>query len=673
MPKLLTTPFAAESQLRTNIQESWGAESNSATYRFGFPKETMKKIALGGKPPNGEDMNGILYDLSENIVFQTQGGRYKFDPTYANKIGGYPVNSILQLENGSEVINKTPNNVTNPNVDMTGWKKHTVDAYTKSETYTKSEVVGLVTPKADKTYVDTIFTAYVGGRKAYTTLALAQAAQASLPANTAIEVTNDPTASNNGTYQWNGTALTKSAYDPLTQAKLYADNKTDSFEKNSAESLFDFNDSEQNTVAQLLGNGDLILADLGEKGVSEHIKALRLVAAHASESDSILKLYDLVGNLVFDFTNDGDIVFGGGESLKALAHKESNSVISIPSSYELLTDDFNSLISSYRNLSHISDLPIPTGLCSQKFKISNKAEFLNLKISQAERIKIDTPYYQDDHVVHPFLCNFYKTFRGFKHLLLLTPYHNTDSIFENPCVYGSNDLLNFELLSDMPQPIYERYPDSYNYNSDNFGVYDHTSGEFCVCWRNGTTQSGFDLWMSKTSDGITWTERERLTPLSDELLLSPNIIYNPIIKKWVMYSISNDVIHEAFVGNKFNYRFAENLHGPWSEPVFIDTPFTSWHQETRYCGNQLITIINDKKYTGQLYLGISDDGLSWDFKSVGMIDGTHLNSYKASIVPNVIESSVQFDIFWTSSNVANGEDLWQLFHAKTQPIQIEGA
>lgn len=121
MPKLLTTPFAAESQLRTNIQESQGAESNSATYRFGFPEETMKKIALGGKPPKGEDMNGILYDLSDNIVFQTQGGRYKFDPTYANKIGGYPVNAILQLENGTEVINKNPNNTTNPNVDMTGW------------------------------------------------------------------------------------------------------------------------------------------------------------------------------------------------------------------------------------------------------------------------------------------------------------------------------------------------------------------------------------------------------------------------------------------------------------------------------------------------------------------------------------------------------------------------
>lgn len=91
------------------------------------------------------------------------------------------------------------------------------------------EYVGNEVPKKVDTYtkaeVDATFAAYAGGRKAYTTLALAQAAQSSLPANTAIEVTNDPTAANNGTYQWNGTTLTKSVYDPLTQTKEYVDNK----------------------------------------------------------------------------------------------------------------------------------------------------------------------------------------------------------------------------------------------------------------------------------------------------------------------------------------------------------------------------------------------------------------------------------------------------------------
>ena len=60
-----------------------------------------------------------------------------------------------------------------------------------------------------------------GGKYGFITLSDAQAAQASLPANSVVEVTNDTTSSNNGTYQWNGADLTKSAYDPLTQSKKF--------------------------------------------------------------------------------------------------------------------------------------------------------------------------------------------------------------------------------------------------------------------------------------------------------------------------------------------------------------------------------------------------------------------------------------------------------------------
>lgn len=101
-------------------------------------------------------------------------------------------------------------------------KANLTDVYTKSQTYTKAEV-------------DATFTAYAGGRKAYTTLALAQADQANLPANTAIEVTNDTTSSNNGTYQWNGTTLTKSAYDPLTYSKTYTDDSLRTLESNRSQ------------------------------------------------------------------------------------------------------------------------------------------------------------------------------------------------------------------------------------------------------------------------------------------------------------------------------------------------------------------------------------------------------------------------------------------------------
>ena len=81
--------------------------------------------------------------------------------------------------------------------------------------------------KADITYVDNKVDPLIGGHKGFATLALAQAAQGTLPSGSVVEVTNDATVSNNGLYLWNGTTLTKSAYDPLAQAKTYTDNKLD--------------------------------------------------------------------------------------------------------------------------------------------------------------------------------------------------------------------------------------------------------------------------------------------------------------------------------------------------------------------------------------------------------------------------------------------------------------
>lgn len=77
-----------------------------------------------------------------------------------------------------------------------------------------------------KDKVDLQIATLPSGRKGYATLALAQAAQASLPANTVIEVNNDSDSAKNGIYMWNGSALIKSAHDPLNLAKAYTDTKT---------------------------------------------------------------------------------------------------------------------------------------------------------------------------------------------------------------------------------------------------------------------------------------------------------------------------------------------------------------------------------------------------------------------------------------------------------------
>ena len=158
----------------------------------------------------------------------------------------------------------------------------------QSTTYTKTEVDSALDQKASKvdTYtkaeVDTTFSSFAGGRKAYTTLALAVASQSTLPADTVIDVTNDPTASNNGTYQWNGTTLTKSDYDPALISRRYTDEKTLIVEKNAMEFtdnkfnqlfILDFHSEEGFSSIVIDQNNNIVLA----------IKDNKLVTANADE------------------------------------------------------------------------------------------------------------------------------------------------------------------------------------------------------------------------------------------------------------------------------------------------------------------------------------------------------------------------------------------------------
>lgn len=54
--------------------------------------------------------------------------------------------------------------------------------------------------------------------RAFPTLALAQSSVSSLPANSEVKVLQDPIDTNNGSYVWNGSTLSKSTYDPFKDA-----------------------------------------------------------------------------------------------------------------------------------------------------------------------------------------------------------------------------------------------------------------------------------------------------------------------------------------------------------------------------------------------------------------------------------------------------------------------
>ena len=75
--------------------------------------------------------------------------------------------------------------------------------------------------------------------RAYKSFADMDADKVNIPAKSKVTVTNDETASNNGDWQWDGVVFTKSAYDPVIQAKTYTESlRFDVFTK-TGKNLFD--------------------------------------------------------------------------------------------------------------------------------------------------------------------------------------------------------------------------------------------------------------------------------------------------------------------------------------------------------------------------------------------------------------------------------------------------
>lgn len=127
-PKLLSKPWASDG-LKNNIpaERGGGLAQEAATYAEGFPSITMTPISVGGKPPSGKDMNGVLYEISAHTVWQNQGGRYRFDQAFCDAVGGYPKGAVLINDTlDTEYISLVDANTHNPNSgNNTGkWEIH---------------------------------------------------------------------------------------------------------------------------------------------------------------------------------------------------------------------------------------------------------------------------------------------------------------------------------------------------------------------------------------------------------------------------------------------------------------------------------------------------------------------------------------------------------------------
>lgn len=487
-------------------------------------------------------------------------------------------------------------------------------------------------------------------------------------------------------FLWENNVWVDTGLSAIDQAKGYALelNKTFIGEKSDLKALFLFEDVDGKVVAVIKKDGNIITpyADLNQ--IQDDVDFVNMfsdsieqsnnrVSADVSNDNSLYDFEDNNGQKVASITRQGDIKINNGNTVLSATTVYAGEQTSTLCQKEYATADYLNLNLQRLLLNNTSTLSPFVGSHKQQFSIKTPSDFLALKITQGDKIEIDTPYYAktgnnfSSQVVHPYVCSFSKTVSGFKHIMAITPFHSTNDMYENPCIYGSNNLREFELLKQFDQPLMTVLPTgNYNYNSDPSCAFDHTTGEFCVISRNTQVIDGANiskLFLLRTKDFVLWSEPVEMQMNDD--MLSPTVVFDTTLNKWVMF------------GNKNAYNFgrktADSLDGFWEDSADITTPFTIWHQEVKYCGGHYVAIFGDNEVSssGALYLGISTDGITWQFSS-DIFTGAHLPAYKPSISHEFVDSNhIVFNIVWTSSDKTPLlADKWRLFSAKTNPVEV---
>ena len=139
---LMPVPFASQGDKNTIpvTPSTQTGQTNYASYQKGFPPVTMTPLVAGGLPPQGMDMNGILFALSSSVGFMQSGGLPTFNADFASTIGGYPLGAVLQSNDGaSAYVSTIANNTTDfnesPESIGTSWLPWAGDAAKGSSLY----------------------------------------------------------------------------------------------------------------------------------------------------------------------------------------------------------------------------------------------------------------------------------------------------------------------------------------------------------------------------------------------------------------------------------------------------------------------------------------------------------------------------------------------------------
>lgn len=427
------------------------------------------------------------------------------------------------------------------------------------------------------------------------------------------------------------TAVFQKSYPSVEYFENIKRKLLESFEVTGSDYPFNFVDAKGNLMAFIDQESNLHITGL-ERTVQDEINDLKknVKTSSTSPSDDICVTIDAKGNVVRKINSKGVEV---SHSMSPVIPDNSKPISS--------TNKNGYSLESGAVLSNLAIMkpampPCPWLLTPNKYTIPDSIVNAFTLPFTTNYQPLDTPYYADDEVVHPYIIEMPTNFLGYKYLLVNTPYYSLEQ--ENPVLFGSHDSDNWEMISECPNPIYPSPIGEGIHNSDNSFAYDQVNGLLHVIWR--ATGAGQNIWLHRaTENGVVWSDAEEITPPDPTATnLSPSFLYNPNDGLWHCWYCQEP--------NDLTYATSDSLTGNW---VIQDNKVnfnSAWHLEVKFMGDKYLMLLNSRN-ADNIFFCISNDGVNWTVGSE-LIKFTGL--YKSTFLPIFDGNDLKFKIYMAVNN-----------------------
>lgn len=192
-------------------------------------------------------------------------------------------------------------------------------------------------------------------------------------------------------------------------------------------------------------------------------------------------------------------------------------------------------------------------LCSVLGACSSDDEYISTKKSDKLCLNIQT-YDGGNEALHPKVLYFKNGWKGWSYWLVCTPYKGMNDAIENPCIYVSQNGINWIVPDGLTNPIDDISNVRIEYNSDPHLVYRPDLDRLECWWRwvgrgNHPTKPFTEIIYRRISkDGIVWSDRELCfeyanTVNTTRAVISPSVIFeNNKYKMWASHCTVNQNI-----------------------------------------------------------------------------------------------------------------------------------